>query len=497
MKTRWRTLTIIAEPSEASAELVFVSGTPWVCHGHHAHRERVLQAVVHSSFSTEPGHVLDLLGTPDGSPRVLVLGIDCKSTETESHWLSIGGFIVEAMKRHRLQSVCLPAGNMLGDANAFEAVLLGALLHGFSLEKASGVEKKEFCPESLIVAKRHALCAESARRTADAVNRARAWVEQPANLLTPPIWSEEARAILVDRGAVVSILGPEELEKLGAGALLAVARGSEHGARLFIAEWRGDASRDNWDAVIVGKGLTFDAGGLNLKSRPNISKMKLDMAAGAGVLGALELAIMRGSRANVVAIVPMAENSIDALAFRPGDVVTSLSGITIEVADTDAEGRLVLADAMTYGIRNYKPRWIVDAATLTSMIMNVLHEEFAATYASDDQLANKLVAAGEAVGERLWRMPLDPSQDYLVESEIADLSNWGPPGFFGNAMGSPATGAKFLEKFTRGTSWAHIDMCGTAWSTRRTTRGNKGATGFGVRLLDRWLRMLEADNAKI
>jgi leucyl aminopeptidase len=282
---------------------------------------------------------------------------------------------------------------------------------------------------------------------------------------------------------------------LGAGALLAVARGSEHGARLVIVEWHGAPSRDRWDAVMVGKGLTFDGGGLNLKGHPFISKMKMDMAGGASVLCALELAIARQARANVVAIVPMAENAVDALAYHPGDVVTSLSGLTIEVADTDFEGRLVLADAITYSLRNYRPKWLVDIATLTGVVGRILHEEFAALYASDDELAQELVAAGEAVGERLWRMPLDSSQDYLVESEIADVCNVGAGGLFGLAMASPTAGAKFLEKFAPDTAWAHLDITGVCWSTRRTAKGGKGPTGYGVRMLDRWLMAVEAGEA--
>jgi leucyl aminopeptidase len=264
---------------------------------------------------------------------------------------------------------------------------------------------------------------------------------------------------------------------------------------MLIVEWRGDPGRAGWDAVMVGKGLTFDTGGFNLKPRPNIAKMKFDMAAGAAVLGALELAIARGLHANVVALVPVAENSIDARSFRPGDLLSSLSGLTIEVLDTDAEGRLVLADALTYALRTYQPDWIVDAATLTGSIMAALHEEFAALYASDEELASQLIQAGEEVGERLWRMPLDPSQDYLVDSDIADVCNLGKPGFYGNAAGSPTAGAKFLERFVSGARWAHIDLNGPAWSTRDVVPFAKGATGYGVRLLDRWLSNIESGRA--
>jgi leucyl aminopeptidase len=219
--------------------------------------------------------------------------------------------------------------------------------------------------------------------------------------------------------------------------------------------------------------------------------MKLDMAGGAAVLGALELAITRKAKANVAVIVAMSENNIDALSFRPGDVLQSLSGLTVEIADTDAEGRLALADAMAYGVREYAPSWLIDVATLTGQIVGTLHEEFAGLFASDDMLARALLDAGEETGDRLWRLPLDKSHDYLVESEQADIVNLGPAGLFGNGFGSPIAGAKFLERFTQGTKWAHIDMAGTAVASRATSSRSKGATGYGVRLLDRWLSSIE------
>lgn len=492
MGTTWQTLEISQQQIAAAAELVLLAGPDLVSHGSERSAMRALRAAQQIGFSAEPGQTLDLLADSGSSPRVLALGIGSHVSTDESHWLSIGGFLVEAMTRHRVATIRVPQHAALGGAHVLESILLGVLLHAFRLRKSTGGDQKRFVPVGLLVAADDAAIAERARRCADAVNRARAWVEQPPNALTPPLWAEEIREAFTDRGASVRMLGPDELRALGAGALLAVGSGSQHGAYLVAVEWRGDCSRDSWDAALVGKGLTFDSGGLNLKAAPNIAKMKLDMAAGAGVLGALELCIQRRSRANVVAVVPIAENSIDALAYRPGDVVTTLAGLTIEVADTDAEGRLALADAITFAIRNYRARRIVDGATLTTAVTSVLHEEFAGLYASNDQLAEQLIAAGEAVGERLWRLPLDASQDYLIESEIADMCNVGPPGLFGRGTGSPAAGAKLLQRFAEGTPWAHVDMAGTAWATRRTARGGKGATGYGVRLLDRWLAALEA-----
>jgi leucyl aminopeptidase len=491
MALRWKTIEICTSDEDA-AEVVLIAGPPFTCRGSGAACELVLQTLARVRLTGEPGETLDVLPQPSDSSRVLGIAIGGETMGGESHWLSAGGYLVEAMAKHRIATARLPESPVVGGAVVLETILLGALLHSFQLDRSDKSDGKSLSPQNLIISAPDASCAERARRSAEAINRARAWVVAPPNLLTPPVWIDEARRVFAAKGAVVRVLGPEELGKIGAGALVAVGRGSEHGSWLLVIEWRGDATRDHWDAVMVGKGLSFDGGGLNLKARPNISKMKLDMAGGAGVLAALELSMARKSRTNVVAIVPIAENAIDALSFRPGDVVTSLSGITIEVDDTDFEGRLVLADALTYGIRNYHPTWIVDAATLTTAITSTLHEEFAGMYASDDLLAQQLIEAGAAVDERLWRMPLDSAHDYIVASDIADIRNIGVAGFFGFGIGSPTAGAKFLQKFTQGTSWAHIDMTGTAWSTRRTSRCGKGATGYGGRLLDRWLTLVES-----
>ena len=494
-RTSWKNIAITNPSGGVTAELALVTPDPLTCQSSPEHRNRVLEAAKGAGFTAELGRALDILSFSEpGSPRVLAIGLGPRSATgsnapaVETRCLSIGGFILEAMTQHRLARVRLPDSAQLGGPAVLEAILQGALLHSFRLDTHASIKRKDFTPEALIVNDSDQPIAARALRTADAVNRARAWVEQPANLLRPPDWADEIKEVFTARKANVRILGPAELEQIGAGALLAVGRASEHGPRLLTVEWRGDPSSDRWTAALVGKGVTFDAGGLHLKARPNISKMKFDMAGGAAVLGALELAIARDARANLVAIVPMAENLIDALGYRPGDVLTSMSGLTVEVGDTDAEGRLVLADALTYALRTYQPASVIDIATLTGSITSVLHEEFAGLYCSDDGLAAALERAGQATDERVWRMPLDTSQDYLVESEVADVNNCGAPGFFGIGGGSAAAGAKFLEKFTRGTPWAHIDMAGTAWSTRRTARGNKGATGYGARLLDRWLR---------
>jgi leucyl aminopeptidase len=489
--TSWTQLHVGASTADTSAELVLAFKDEVDQSGIRPHSDRVIAIRKMTGFAADAGRWLDAVGDEANQKRLLIMGADSLRSADPHRWAALGGHLFDAMTALRLESIRMPRAEDLGGEAVLEDILLGALLHSYRLEQGRALPRPGYQPQDIVVDRHDASCGHRAERVANAVNRARAWVEQPANLLTPTTFAEESHA-LEKYGLTVRVLEPEDLEELNAGAILAVGRGAEHGPRLVAAEWRGDPEREGWDAVLVGKGLTFDGGGLNLKVRPVIEKMKFDMSGGAAVLGSVQLAASRASRCNVVALVPMVENSIDALSYRPGDVIKSMAGLTIEVVNTDAEGRIVLADALTYGQNTYAPRFIVDVATLTSAVTGVLHEEFAGYYASDEDLAAALALAGDAVGERLWRLPLDSSQDYLVDSEVADVANFGTPGLLGLGGGSCTVGAKFLQRFVPGARWAHIDIAGSAWATRRHPLSGKGATGFGVRLLDRWLAEMEA-----
>ncbi|KRB86536.1 hypothetical protein ASE00_07520 [Sphingomonas sp. Root710] len=452
---------------------------------------RAAAAIQSTQFEAHDGLWLDLVGKQD-ERRIVLLGVGSSARSGRDSWLATGAALLDAMRALRIGSVRLPKSSEIGDQSALYGILLGALLHGYHLDQGRNEDSGASRPETIVIDDADGPNADEALRIANAVNRARAWVEQPANLLSPAIFAQEAASVLEACGATVRVLGLAELEQIGAGALIAVGQASVHEPKLLVAEWRGAPERDGcWDAALVGKGITFDGGGLNIKSRPVIEKMKFDMGGAAAVLGAMELAMSRHARANLVAVVPMAENVIGGRGMRPGDVIRSLSGLTVEILNTDAEGRLVLADGITYAIDHYKPAAIVDIATLTGLITGVLHEEYAGLYASEDRLANALLNAGAATGELLWRMPLTPKQNYLVESSVADVANLGAPGFLGLGIGSPTAGAKFIERFAGDTPWAHIDIAGTAWATRKTSRSQPGATGFGVALIDEWLAGLE------
>lgn len=482
--TSWTTLSIKTEQN-ASAELLF--------HGAGSALPPRVTAALPAEDSGRPAVAwLDVIS--DGTdPRALVLTVSKKTVREggADAWMSLAGVVLDAMRFLQLESLRLPSALAFGSTEAFSAFLTGALLHGFRLDQGRKNVPKAFQPTALSIDANDQAVADQVQHAVVPINRARAWTEQPANLLTPQVFAAEAVAALTPLGVKVKILDRDALEALGAHAVLAVASGSHNPPCMLVAEWRGDPDRAEWDVAFVGKGVTFDSGGLNLKTRPIIEKMKFDMGGAASILGALELAASRQSRANIVVVAPMTENSIGPNGYRPGDVIGSLAGLTIEVQNTDAEGRLILADGVTYAIQTYAPVRVVDVATLAGSILGVLHEEYAGLFTADEDLARGLLEAGEATGETLWRLPLTPRHDYLVESSVADVANMGAPGFVGAGIGSPTAGAKFIEHFARGTPWAHIDIAGVAWATRRVPRTGPGASGFGVALLDRWLVSLE------
>jgi leucyl aminopeptidase len=315
----------------------------------------------------------------------------------------------------------------------------------------------------------------------DGVSLTRELVTEPANIIYPETFVERVRASIEGLGIDVEVLDRAAMEKLGMGALLGVAQGSIREARLLVLRWNGGAEGAP-PTAFVGKGVTFDTGGISIKPAAGMEAMKWDMGGAGAVAGALKALALRKAKANVVGICGLVENMPGGNAQRPGDVVTSLSGQTVEVINTDAEGRLVLADAIAYVQRTYKPATIVDLATLTGAILISLGPERAGLFSNDEQLAGKLTAAGEESGDKLWRMPLAEAFDRLIDSPIADMKNVGP------REGGSITAAQFIQRFVdKGVKWAHIDMAGKAWSDKASATYDKGATGFGVRLLDQYV----------
>ncbi|MDR2856374.1 MAG: leucyl aminopeptidase [Novosphingobium sp.] len=322
---------------------------------------------------------------------------------------------------------------------------------------------------------------------AEGVEFTRELVTEPANVIYPESFVARCRDRLAGTGLVLRVLDESEMRALGMGALLGVAQGSERAPRLLAIEWQGGKPGDR-PTVFIGKGVTFDTGGISIKPAAGMEDMKWDMGGAAAVAGTMLALARRKAGANVVGVCGLVENMPDARAQRPGDIVTSMSGQTIEVINTDAEGRLVLCDALTWAQREYAPAGIVDLATLTGAIIASLANEYAGLFANDDDLAARLTAAGQASGDRLWRFPMGPGYDKMLESPIADMKNVGP------RFGGSITAAQFLQRFVekdnsgRDTPWAHLDIAGTVWADKPGATWDKGATGFGVRLLDRYVR---------
>ncbi len=309
----------------------------------------------------------------------------------------------------------------------------------------------------------------------------RTLVSEPPNVIYPESFVERCQH-LAELGVEITVLDRAQMEALGMGALLGVAQGSVKEGRILAMRWNGKGAGDV-DVALVGKGVTFDTGGISIKPAAGMEDMKWDMGGAGAVAGAMKALATRKAKANVVGVCALAENMPDGNAQRPGDVVTSMSGQTIEIINTDAEGRLVLCDALTWTQQTFKPKTIVDLATLTGAMIIALGSEHGGLFANDDGLAEELLAAGRATGDPLWRFPLSDAYNKLIDSPIADVKNAGPRG-----AGS-ITAAQFLQRFIDpGVRWAHLDIAGMVWADKPGSTFDKGATGFGVRLLDRFVR---------
>jgi leucyl aminopeptidase len=317
---------------------------------------------------------------------------------------------------------------------------------------------------------------------AKGVEFTRGLVTEPANIIYPETFVSACEEAFAGTGAELTVLGEAEMTALGMGALIGVGQGSERESKILAIRWNGGTAGDK-PTVFVGKGVTFDTGGISLKPPPGMEDMKWDMGGAGAVVGAMLALVSRKAKANVIGVVGLVENMPDGKAQRPGDVVTTMSGQTVEVLNTDAEGRLVLCDVLHWVQEQYDAARIVDLATLTGAMIISLGNEYGGMFANDDTLASQLSTAGLTSGDKLWRMPLGANYDKLIDSPIADIKNVGP-----REAGS-ITAAQFIQRFIKnGTPWAHLDIAGMVWSNKPGQTWEKGATGYGVRLLDQFVR---------
>ncbi len=333
--------------------------------------------------------------------------------------------------------------------------------------------------ERLILASEQPISLDDAIRTgaamAEAANLARRLGYEPGNVMTPSELSRRAEEMALYEGLSFQSFDEAEIKRMGMGAIAAVSRGSDESARLIVMGYNLDQPGTELTAL-VGKGITFDSGGISIKPAQDMDEMKYDMGGGAAVIGAMQAIARLGPRARVLGVVPAAENLPSGRAVKPGDVIRSLSGKTIEVANTDAEGRLILADAITYAISRGAAR-IIDVATLTGACVVALGEARAGILGTDQALIDQLIRAGERTGERLWQLPADNEYGDMIKSDIADIKNTG------NRFAGAITAGMFIKNFAGRLPWAHLDIAGTAWIEREKPHLARGATGFGARLL--------------
>jgi leucyl aminopeptidase len=429
--------------------------------------------------------------------RLLLIGAGRGAKELDR--LLLGGYALAQISARKGEAASLIAeAPDTGEASAevFAADLaFGALLRSYAFKKYRTSRKSEDAAEdeprdglrrlTIQCAKPDAAAKAFAARKAiaEGVFLARDLVNEPANILGPVEFAERARE-LSRAGVEVEVLDEVQLAELKMGALLGVGQGSERPSRVVVMQWHGAKSKRAKTLCFVGKGVCFDTGGISMKPAAGMEDMKGDMGGAACVTGLMLALATRKAAVNAVGLIGLTENMPSGKAQRPGDIVTSMSGQTIEVLNTDAEGRLVLADVLWYAQERFKPRFIVDLATLTGAIIVALGKEYAGLFSNDDRLAGELAAAGEATGEKVWRMPLGKAYDKLIDSKNADMKN------IGGRHGGAITAAQFIQRFIKDTPWAHLDVAGTAMDSARNEINPSWASGWGVRLLDR----LVADN---
>jgi leucyl aminopeptidase len=374
---------------------------------------------------------------------------------------------------------------VISDSEAAARIAMGAKLRAYRFDKYRTTEKKEDKPalKKLAIVAADADAAKDAYKPLEAVAEGviftRDLVSEPANVLYPESFAKACED-LKDLGVEVEVLGEKEMRKLGMGALLGVAQGSAREPKLVVLSWNGGKKSDK-PVAFIGKGVCFDSGGISIKPAAGMEDMKWDMG-GAGVVAGLMKALAgRKAKANVVGLCGLVENMPSGTAQRPGDVVTSMSGQTIEVINTDAEGRLVLCDVLHYCNERFKPKRMIDLATLTGAIIISLGSEHAGLFSNSDELSADLTKMGLETGEKLWRMPLGEAYDKIINSDIADMKNTG------SREGGSITAAQFLQRFVGKTEWAHLDIAGVTWTKKDAPTVPKGGSGFGVRLLDSYV----------
>jgi len=450
----------------------------------------IARAAAANRFKGKSGSVLDILA-PAGlkASRLIVIGTGktalAKEATKEIDCLKWGGTIAGKLShgRNAVTVIAELAGGEM-TPNQVATLASGFRLRAYKFDRYK-TKKKDGEDGTVNVDVAIAVGDVAAARKAfagrapvvDGVIMARELVNEPPNVLFPAEFARRASQ-LRKLGVGVEVLDVPAMQKLGMGALLGVAQGSARPGRTVIMRWNG-GKRGDQPVAFIGKGVCFDTGGISIKPAGSMEDMKGDMGGAACVVGLMQALAARKAKVNVIGAIGLVENMPDGNAQRPGDIVTSMSGQTIEIINTDAEGRLVLADVLWYVAKKFKPKFMIDLATLTGAILVALGTEHAGLFSNNDELADRLMKVGQETGERVWRLPLGPEYDKLIDSQFADMKNTG------GRHGGSITAAQFLQRFVDGTPWAHLDIAGTAMGAPKSDINHSWGSGFGVRLLER------------
>jgi leucyl aminopeptidase len=439
-----------------------------------------------------------------GIDRLIVAGLGKEGSLSAQQYVDLGGVVLGSIQARKASTasviVDVDGGDDLSAEQIAALIAQGAVLRHYTFKKYMTKKSSDDAADKdglkkLIIHVAHPDKAKSAfqplKAVANGVNFARDLVNEPANILGPVELAEKTKA-LEKLGVSVDILDVKDMEKLGMGSLLCVGQGSVRPSRLAVMVWNGaKGSKKQKPICFVGKGVVFDTGGISIKPAAGMEDMKGDMGGAAAVIGTMYALAERKANVNAVGLVGCVENMPSGNAVRPGDIVTSMSGQTIEVINTDAEGRLVLADVLWYAQQKFKPKLVIDLATLTGAIMIALGKEFAGMFVNDDKLADELQSASRLTGEKVWRMPLDKAFDKMMDSKNADMKNTG------GRWGGSASAAAFLQRFVqKDTPWCHLDIAGTAMDGSRNDINQSWGAGWGIRLLDRFVAEHHEKNEK-
>jgi len=446
------------------------------------------RAIKAAGFKGAKGRFIELLA-PKGLSvaRVIVMGLGTASKLDTAAYETVGGTLTGHLDKtpDKVVAVALDEvkGSSVSPEEAAAHLAFGARLRSYSFDKYRTKTKPDTKKKLTKMVVMSAVTTKARRvfsplgKIADGVCLARDLVNEPANILYPVEFAARAKK-LTKLGVKVEVLGEKEMTKLGMGALLGVGQGSSRASQLVVMQWMGGKKGDT-PVAFIGKGVCFDTGGISLKPGAGMEDMKGDMGGAACVTGLMHALAARKASLNVVGVIGLVENMPDAAAQRPGDIVTSADGQTIEVINTDAEGRLVLADAIWYAQDRFDPKFMIDLATLTGAIMVALGQEYAGLFSNDDKLSAQLTASGLSENEKVWRMPMGESYDKMINSKFADMKN------VGSRYGGSITAAQFLLRFVDGRPWAHLDIAGTAMNSPKSAINTSWGSGYGVRLLNR------------